>query len=286
MDIQAATSILTADPNYRVLRRINGPKPLIDVQSWDPYWKTVAVLDCETTGLHPEGHQIIELSIGLLHLDNAGWVHSYDEPRTWLEEPEWPLSEEIAALTGLTDEMLSGQAISDEEVAMTLQSADLLVSWNAAFDARFFERRFPQLRGLCWGCAMTEVDWKARGLEPGKQSHVLMQQGYFYDAHRAGDDVAALMTGLAHPVSNGMLPIAELYRTASRQSAVVWARYSHFDAKDHLKARGYRWQPEARCWWTEVDEHQIEDEREWLRALDHRIQPDIVTVDWTNRHRN
>lgn len=286
MHVETALSTLGGHPDYRVLTRIPGSQPILKLAANPgPLWKSIGVVDCETTGLDPEDPEIIELSIGILHLDTFGRVHSYETPRTWLEQPLLPLSDEIADLTGLTDDMLTGQKIGDEEVAMLVRRTDLLVSWNASFDARFFEGRFPGLRGLCWGCAMSEVDWKARGLEPGKQSHVLMQQGYFYTPHRAGDDVAALMTCLGDPGQGDRLPSAELFERSSRQSAILWARHSEFGTKDRLKARGYRWDPRAKSWWIELDEELVGAECDWLREADCRVRPEAVSIDWTDRHR-
>ena len=46
--------------------------------------------------------------------------------------------------------------------------------------------------------------------------------------------------------------------------AVVSAWEAPFDAKDNLKARGYRWNRTERVWWREVGMDQVDAEKQWL----------------------
>lgn len=39
-----------------------------------------------------------------------------------------------------------------------------------------------------------------------------------------------------------------------------------FDAKERLKARGYRWDPALRFWWKEILHSDKDDEQKWLLA--------------------
>ena len=50
-------------------------------------------------------------------------------------------------------------------------------------------------------------------------------------------------------------------------SLLVEATNAPFEAKDALKARGYRWQAAARIWQTELPDQQEDEERAWLRDV-------------------
>jgi DNA polymerase-3 subunit epsilon len=64
---------------------------------------------------------------------------------------------EITAPTGITDEMVAGQAIDPVEVGAFASGAALVIVHNAAFDRRLVERQ----RGVTtkpWACSMTQID--------------------------------------------------------------------------------------------------------------------------------
>lgn len=100
----------------------------------------VVVIDMETTGLvcgeeGRESDRILEIAaIRLEHLRPAETFHTY------VANPQ-PLSEEVAALTGISDEMLAGAPPMQEALqnfAAFAQGA-ILVGYNLSFDCKFLD---------------------------------------------------------------------------------------------------------------------------------------------------
>jgi DNA polymerase-3 subunit epsilon len=96
--------------------------------------------------------------------------------------------------------------------------------------------------------------------------------GWFYDAHRAQVDCHAVLRVLSSPLKpyaeikplNGL---QQLFKSAENARTVVKAFGSPFETKDKLKARGYRWDAEARVWYTAVKSAEaLETEAAWLKS--------------------
>src|SRR5690606_1071159 len=94
---------------YRVLRAV--PEPTFNMPPGPaPEGKCLAIIDCETTGLDVGQHELIELAILLVWVDEAGEVIAHHKPISWLEDPKAPLDLKIRQLTGLTDADLQGKS--------------------------------------------------------------------------------------------------------------------------------------------------------------------------------
>jgi DNA polymerase-3 subunit epsilon len=282
---------LESDDAYRVLRRVAVEEG--DVRGSDGTLSTSvgAALDVETTGLAVEADRIIELSIRRFRFDATGRITKLDQPYSWLEDPGRPLESEIARLTGLTDEQLAGCAIDEKQALALLRSASLVVSHNAGFDRPFVDERLPAARGLAWACTCREVDWPEYGFDGRALGWLLAQAGWFHAGHRAAADVDALITLLRHDLYNGCTGLGALLENARRPGWIVRATGAHFDVKERLKARGYRWDAAARAWWREVDDVALEFERRWLNDFVYRPDlqpgaeaPEIEEVTWTTRY--
>lgn len=254
---------LAGHPDYRVLRRLQpvdyfhtGPvqgKPRVGV-----------VIDVETTGLDREIDHIIELAVQRFRFDEAGHILQVGIPRVWREDPGIALDSRISRLTGLTMEDLAGQAIDEQAAIDILASADIVIAHNAAFDRPFVDRRLPGIAGKPWACSMAEPDWLDLGFDGRALSHLLAQCGWFYEGHRAENDILALLCLLAHSVPDKGTILAALMARSEKPTFRVNAIDAPFEAKDRLKARGYRWNAALRFWSTEIQEEEHDKERRWL----------------------
>ncbi len=284
-DLAAIADRLAATPDYRVLRRIK-PVERFHVPTSREGLRIGAVLDVETTGLDRDGDRIIELAIQRFRFDEVGRIVEVGTPRVWREDPGRPLEPEITALTGLTDADLAGQAIDDELAIKLLSSCDVIVAHNAAFDRPYVEKRLPAIAGQAWACSCHDLDWRALGFEGRALSHLLMQAGWYYEAHRAETDVLALLHLLAHGLADGATVLAKLVAAAERSTYRVHAIDSPFDSKDRLKARGYSWNAVLRFWWREIGSEQLVAEQQWLKSEVYTGwgEPAVHEVTWHERH--
>jgi len=147
-----------------------------------------------------------------------------------------------------------------------LSSADIIIAHNAAFDRPFVDRRLPAVAVKPWACSMAELDWLELGFEGRALAHLVAQCGWFYEGHRAENDILALLYLLFHGLSDGRTILSKLIECSERPTYRVNAIDAPFDAKDRLKARGYRWDAAMRFWWRSVGQDESDVERAWLRS--------------------
>ncbi len=216
------------------------------------------VLDVETTGLDPNTDKIIE--IGLLEFAVEGneaphVVRSYGG----LQDPGVPLSEEITRITGIQTAHVAGQKIDWALVRRFLDRAQVIVAHNAEFD-RAFIARVPELADLTnhWGCSMRHVDWRKLGFNSLALNYLAADHGFVNPfAHRALFDCATTFR-LIGPHLNDLI-----IRSYEREY-LLKAVNSPFESKDTLRQRGYRWDPEERCWSRVVTATELTEERAFL----------------------
>ena len=276
----------------RVLRRLDLDRRLRPSDD-DTGLHVGVVVDCETTSLDTARCNVVELSLRRVRYDQSGRITTLDPPLSWLEDPGESLDPRVAALTGLSDDDLRGRSIDDREACAVIASANVIIGFNSAFDRPIIERRLPAIAGLPWACAMTEVDWRARGFDGSGRSlaWLLAQAGWFHGAHRAGADVDATIALLEHRSVDGVTALAELLATASRPGWLFRALGASFSVKDSLRARGYRWDPDDKLWSREVGEADRHAEATWLAehvyAPQHMSRADgpvVREVTWEIRH--
>ncbi|MBK9238522.1 MAG: hypothetical protein IPO19_22170, partial [Rhodoferax sp.] len=179
----------------------------------------------------------------------VGAVEVYDG----LQDPGMPIPKEVQQITGITDAMVRGQQLDEARVALMLDGVDLVIAHNAGFDRPFCEARLPQFASLRWACSLVDVNWKALGYGSAKLEQLALQHGWFYDAHRAEVDCHALLAVLGVPLGAQQGNAMQALLAASAQPSYrLQATGAPFEAKDALKARGYRWTPSKKsgtpCW--------------------------------------
>ena len=256
MNFEEMADQLAAHPDYKVKRRLI---PILNfgAGTGGPT-KRVLVLDTETTGLDWRSESIIELAMLAVDIDlqighPVGDVEVYED----FEDPGRPIPPEITKLTGIKD---------------MVARADLIVAHNAGFDRPFVENRLEVFEHKAWACSFAGIDWKAQGLGSAKLEFLCSELGWFYDAHRAQVDCHALLRVLSADLktsseSKPLTGLQQLFKSAENARTIVKAFGSPFETKDKLKARGYRWDAEARVWYTAVKSAEaLEAEAEWLKA--------------------
>ena len=151
----------------------------------------VVVLDIETTGLSSVNDEIIE--VAAIRFDPSKSRHAAMQH---LVRATRPLSANITALTGITDDDLSQSGVSRRVAMQNLVDfiGDLpIVAFNAAFDTRFLcaaldaEQIPANKRGSCCALQLARATW------PGLSSYRLDALAALHGldlttSHRALDD--------------------------------------------------------------------------------------------------
>ena len=175
LTLEAMAATLEKSADYKVLRRL---QPVLQFarQSQGECLRVI-VLDTETTGLDHASDKIIELAMLQVDVDRAtglpvGDVQVYDG----LEDPGIVISAEIQAITGISNEMVSGQSLDLARITQLLQGVDLVIAHNAAFDRPFCEARLPAFAKLSWACSFAEIDWKKEGHGSSKLEYLALEK--------------------------------------------------------------------------------------------------------------
>ena len=216
---------------------------LSDMEVPEKRVRKLVILDTETTGVDTAA-ELIELAFCVCSYDvRTRTVLSIDCCFDAFSKPEKPISKEVSELTHITNEMLPNKKLYHDDFKEYLPEKCLVVAHNAGFDRRILEKTYPYvLADLHWADSMTEIDWRQKGFNGKGLEMLLVQAGYWYDAHRAINDVLALLWLI---VQTGTL--AELCNNASRVSLEVRLSVSYAE-KDSVKALGFRFRGEDKTW--------------------------------------
>ena len=227
-----------------------------------------AVVDVETTGLDQESARVIEIAVRTFRFHKAkGCIVAVDKSYEGLQDPGFSISPEITKITGLKDEDLKGHHIDWAQVKYCLDSSEIVIAHNAGFDRPFVEKELGETVPKIWACSWKHIDWEKMGYGIKQLGLLSAYHGFFTDAHRALNDVDALLNLLSFTDSEtGVGYLAELYTNANRTQVKVIASGSPFETKDALKAKGYRWDPEMRSWNKVVYSDLVSKEVDWLEA--------------------
>ncbi|MBU6154611.1 MAG: DNA polymerase III subunit epsilon [Bdellovibrionales bacterium] len=241
------------------------PTPEWEAQNADLI-RTGVILDVETSGLRIDQSKIIEIGIRSFQFNReTGEVLSLIDSYSSFQDPGEPLSAEVKAITGITDEMIKDHKIDWSRVDSILDSAQIIVAHNAAFDRPFVDSLSGVSRQKIWGCSFKQIDWSKKGFPSQKLDLLSIFHGFFTDAHRALNDVDALLHLLSHTDSTRGSPyLLELLTEARRTTYQLMALSAPFESKDLLKSRGYRWDNPGKTWWKEIPQTELSLETEWL----------------------
>lgn len=227
------------------------------------------MLDVETTGLNQSEDSIIEIGLRqFLFNRSTGEVLALAKSYSSFQDPGHPLSAEISALTGITDEMLSGQSINWEQVNSLLSESALIIAHNARFDRPFIDRKSKISSEKIWACSMKQIDWSSKGFFSPKLELLNIYHGFFTESHRALNDADALLYLLSLPTEANKSPyLLELITNAKRPMSQVIASGASFDSKEHLKGRSYNWDNINRFWSKVIFKDEVEKEISWLEDI-------------------
>lgn len=118
----------------------------------------VAILDTETTGLDQVKDRIIELGILVAEVDRCtGQLVQIIDRIDALEDPGIPIPANSTAVNGITNTMVAGHHIDDEQVKGLIEDVELVIAHNAGFDRPFVESKIPAFIEKAWACSLKDI---------------------------------------------------------------------------------------------------------------------------------
>lgn len=196
----------------------------------------ILLLDVETTGFDATKCGVTELGLTrIAYSPSLGRITRIENSASFFNDPGHPIPAEITALTGISDNDVRGKAVTRDDIAHFFSGDVICVAHNAAFDRQFAERHLPIPKNLRWACSINDIDWA--GFESKKLSWICYQLGGFFDAHRAEVDTQALSWVFYKRPDL----LQQLMQAVGKRTAVIRAFGSPYEAKDALKAKGFRW---------------------------------------------
>jgi DNA polymerase-3 subunit epsilon len=216
-DYVSMANALEHSGDYRVLRRLVPralSKPPLDGS------KIAVLLDFETTGLDTAKDEVIELGMIKFTYSDRGEITAVVDTFSSFNQPSTSIPPDVIALTGITDEMVTGQRIDPDAVSSFVSHANIVIAHNANFDRKFAERGWPIFIEKCWACSAQEIEWRRYGFDGSRLAYLLAGAGYFHDAHRAVEDCQAQLEILARqlPETNTTALAVLLERSKSSRS--------------------------------------------------------------------
>ena len=256
---------ITTELKRITLKEYDPPAPELLIT--DQECISIAFLDTETTGVNRANDEIIELALKVVKFEKAsGKIVSIDIEYESFNDPGEEISQEITMLTGINAEMVEGQAIDWEKADAILKDAEIVVAHNAGFDRAFVDRYSSVSPNKIWACSINDIDWLGRGFTSSKQELLCYWHGFYFDAHRAMNDVDALIHMLTHPSYEADRPLFELMKNSQKPTYVIFATNFNYDPvkKDIVKANKYKWNAEDRVWYKTVSFDDLDKEKDWL----------------------
>ena len=248
-----------------ILKEYDSPAPELLITDQDTV--SIAFLDTETTGIDRANDKIIEIAVKLVKFEApTGKIIAIDQTYESFNDPGEDISDEIIRLTGIDNNLVEGKHIDWGRVDSILNDADLIVAHNAGFDRAFVDRYSAVSSNKIWACSIHDIDWLGRGFASAKQELLCYWHGFYFEAHRAMNDVDALIHLLTHNSYDDKRPLLELIENSKKPLYIIFAENFNYDPikKDIVKGNKYRWNSKDKIWYKNVNLDELEREKEWL----------------------
>lgn len=273
---------------FRVLRVFNPEEIMLRPEQVPEDAGRFIVADVEGTGTDANADHICEVGmVEVAYCKMTGYLYGATRVFDELEDPGVPIPAEASAVNHITDDMVAGRHIDDEEVNAMVEKADFIVCHNASYDRPMLERRFPVFAGKAFACSLKQVPWAQAGVASAKQEFIAqVVMRFFYEAHRADSDCLALVKILNTPLPGleNDTPFQRLVEKYRNPELRIWAVEAPFEAKDSLYKRGYAWSDgktpgTEKAWNRAVPAADFHAELAWLYENVYRKRQYGVAVD-------
>lgn len=221
---------------------------------------TILGLDFETTGLDFTTDRITEIGAVLWDTEAGKPLVLFNHLVKHDDAP--PITDEITALTGITQAMIDAYGAHIEKLIPALLNliakAGAIVAHNGTgFDRPMLEAQMKRLNrampDTLWIDTSTDVPYPPQ-IKTRKLVHLAAEHGFLNPfAHRALFDVLTMLTILQR------YDVAAVLETAKLPNLTVIALVS-YDDREKARARGYRWHGETKTWRKTIKANHLDAE--------------------------
>ena len=261
----------------KTLKKVNG---LITLKQCKPPFPELLIsngeslnitfLDTETTGTNRLNDEIIEIAIKEIEFEkDSGKIIKITNQYESFNEPSKEIDEKITKLTGIDNKTVKNKLIDWNEIDSILKNTDIIAAHNAKFDRAFVDRYSSISPSKIWGCTINDIDWFEKGFPSQKQELLCYWHGFYFEAHRAMNDVDALIQLLVHSHYGKYRPILELIKNARKtRFKILVSNFPYNEQKkDKIKGDGYKWSTKNKIWYKEVGKNDLILERKFLSSI-------------------
>jgi DNA polymerase-3 subunit epsilon len=229
-------------------------------------------IDYETTGLDPVVDNIIE--VGAVIWDTE--LHVPLVLENFFVKWGTPISAEITAINGVTDDFVETFGLSPSEGLSRIHTLEWQTAANVAHNGAAFDRPFHRdwLRRVydhygrddqrLWIDTQNDIDY-AEDVPTRKLTYLAAEHGFLNPfAHRAVFDVLTMM------VIFDKYPLPEIIYSAQQPNILVQALVS-YDNKEQAKEMRFRWDGDNKRWIRTFKAHKF-------KAEDYKFKTRIVEL--------
>ena len=226
----------------------------------------ICFIDLETTGTHKKNDHIIEIALKLIQLNKKTGkelkaIDAYES----FQDPGCPIPEEASLVNGITDEMVKDHEINWDKVGKILSNSQLCVAHNASFDRAFLDRYSDESASKIWACSINDIDWIPRGFTNFKLELLSHWHGFYYDSHRAMNDVNAMIHLVLHPHYKENKPITELITNARKFQSRIIVKFNYSpELVELIKSKRYSFDGKTKEWSRLISQDKLDEEKDWL----------------------
>ena len=253
--------------NEITLKKIGAPIPELLIT--DQPCLNIAFLDVETTGLDKKNNEIIELAIKTIKVEKlSAKIVSIEGEYESFNDPNIDIPSEITSLTGISNTMVKDEKINWQRIDQLITESDIIIAHNAGFDRSFIDRYSLISAKKIWACSVNDIDWLKRGFTSSKQELLCYWHGFYFEPHRAMNDVDALINLLTHRYYKNHRPLHELIENCTKSSYTIFAENFPYnqEKKDIIKGYKYKWNPDIKIWYKNIKHNELEIEKEKLTS--------------------
>jgi DNA polymerase III alpha subunit (gram-positive type) len=190
------------------------------------------------------------------------------DSNNWFINPNMKLSEEIIAITRISQEDVDSGADEESILALTDLKADFFIAHNKSFDEKFYVqtlKKFGLYSDIPWLCTIEDFEHPEK-FKCRKLSHLALDYGIAIDPsklHRASADVAILVKMLEIIKPNFSQMLSDLKLPSIKVRAIIPKPWED-DKIGSTKASkcGFKW--DGKMWVKNIKEKNYQTEKDKL----------------------